>query len=351
MIGIFCVTKNDGEIIEDYICYHQRIVGYNNIYIIDNGSTDPAVHSVYQKYIPLGLRVFSEPGPYQHGNYMNKYIHMYKHMYEFIVPLDSDEFIYSAVEREFGSDPGDPEAILEVFRKLPKHLTYFGISECLTTMSAPFTTIYPARELTKFQLTTDKNLFNEKRIYRSEAFGYIDEGNHGGYVHSIPGTDPTLTRISIGHAHFHNTGNLRKFQRDAKFMTGRGYCDVTKPYNVQYDSLFYIENKNSCFDTHRILSYSKKILEIQVFDIFLKYKKKIPSKQELLEIVERTHLKGQMADIFNQLTNEIIEGEVPVVDDITKNSIIFQEEPMNDADIVNYSFIQEITSAVGKLLV
>ena len=342
MIGIFCVTKDDGEIIEDYICYHQRIVGYSNIYIIDNGSTDHRVHNVYQKYIPLGLHVFSEPGPHQQANYMNKYIHIYKHLYEFIVPLDSDEFLYSALEREFGSDPGDPERILEVFRKLPKNLTYFGISECLTTMSAPFTTVYPARELTKFQLTSDKNLFIEKRIYRSEAFGYINEGNHTGYVHPIPGTDPTLTRISIGHAHFHNTGNLRKFQRDAKFMNGRGYCDVTKPYNVQYDSLFLMRGKEGCFDNHRVLSYSKKITEIQLFDIFLKYKKKIPAKQELLEMVERIHWKGQWDDIFNQLTNEIIEGEVPGVDDTIKNSIIFQEEPMNDADIVNYSFVQEI---------
>jgi hypothetical protein len=342
MIGIFCVTKDDGEIIEDYICYHQRIIGYSNIYIIDNVSTDHRVHIVYQKYIPLGLHVFSEPGPHQQANYMNKYIHMYKHLYEFIVPLDTDEFLYSALEREFGSDPGDPERILEVFRKIPKHLTYFGISECLTTMSAPFTTVYPARELTKFQLTADKNLFIEKRIYRSEAFGYINEGNHTGYVNSIPDTDPTLTRISIGHAHFHNTGNLRKFQRDAKFMKGRGYCDVTNPYNVQYDSLFCMRGKEICFDNHRVLSYSKKITEIQIFDIFLKYKKKIPTKQELLEMVERIHWKGRWADIFNQLTNEIIEGEVPVVDDMTRNSIIFQEESMNDADIVNYSFIQEI---------
>jgi len=344
MIGIFCLTKDDWEIIEDFIYYHQRIVGYSNIYIIDNGSTDHRVHSVYKKYAPLGLHIFSEIGPYQHANLLNKYINVYKHLYEFIVPLDSDEFLYSSVDRELGNDPSDPAHITEVFHKLPKNLTYLGISESLTTMSAPFTTIYPARDLTKFELTTVKNnnLFIEKRIYRSEAFIGIDEGNHSGNVSPNPGTKPSLTRIPIGHVHFHNTGNLRKFQRDAKFMSGRGYSDTTRPYNEQYDMIFFMRGKEFCFDNHRVLSYSKKITEIQLFDMFLRYKKKIPTKSELLEMVERTHWKGRWADIFNQLTNEIIDGEVPQIDENTRISIIFQEEPINDTNTVNYSFIQEI---------
>jgi|APCry1669189567_1035234.scaffolds.fasta_scaffold09845_2 Glycosyl transferase family 2 len=345
MIGIFCVVKDDWEIIDDFIYYHSLIVGTSNIYIIDNESSDPRVHAVYEKYKPLGLTVHTEIGPHRHAYYLNKCIHMYKHLYEFIVPLDSDEFLYSTIAREHGGNPGDPGIIIKTFQSLPRDTTMFHVIEALTTMTAPSSTVYPAREINKFQYSSVflTDIFLPKRIFRSDAFISITEGNHNG---SVKYGDTGL--IQIGHVHYHNTGNLRKFQRDTKFMKGRGYCDIDSSHGVQYDALYSNPEKEFMCDCHRVRTYSKKLVEIELFDLFLKYKKKIPTKDELIEEVEKINWTGTWSVIFNDFTASINSGEVPSVSEDMKNSLLFCEYTKN---VPKYDAAYEvITSFISDIL-
>ena len=324
MIGIFCgPVKDDWEFLDDFIFYHSRIVGTKNIHIIDNESSDPRVLAVYEKYKPKGLNVHVEIGPKRHAEYVNKYIHMYKHLYEYIVPLDSDEFLYSTIAREHGGDFTSIHLILGTFQNLPRHVSVFHVPEALTTMTAPPSVVYPAREINKFQLSSihDKDIFMPKKIYRSEPFQFITEGNHDGRAsHGDHGIIP------IGHVHYHHTGNLQKFQRDAKCMKGREYCDIDAPPSVQYDTLYATPDKEHVCDCHRVITYSKKLVEIELLDIFLKYKKKIPTKDELMDVVERIHWTGVWADIFKEFTETVEDGDIPVVN---KDAILFAEYTKN----------------------
>ena len=40
IIKIFCMQKNEDDILEDWILYHSSLVGYENIYLIDNQSNE-----------------------------------------------------------------------------------------------------------------------------------------------------------------------------------------------------------------------------------------------------------------------------------------------------------------------
>jgi hypothetical protein len=50
------MTKNEFELLEDWIKYHGFIFGLDNIHILD-GSDDPRIFELYKKYVPLGLNV------------------------------------------------------------------------------------------------------------------------------------------------------------------------------------------------------------------------------------------------------------------------------------------------------
>ena len=100
-IKIFCVTKNEYDLIEHFIVYYGYLFGYNNLIIIDNNSTHETVLSLYDKYIKLGITVVYEPNYTGNGqaDMFNKYMSLEKSNCDFLFGLDTDEFLFSI--REF----------------------------------------------------------------------------------------------------------------------------------------------------------------------------------------------------------------------------------------------------------
>jgi len=93
---IFTVTRNETDLIESFILYHGRLFGFSNIIIIDNMSTCPIVKGVYREYIKRGVTVVYESinNGIKHGNAYTKYMRRYIRKTQFLIGLDSDEFIY-----------------------------------------------------------------------------------------------------------------------------------------------------------------------------------------------------------------------------------------------------------------
>ncbi len=89
-------TKNEKFLLERWISHHSEIVGSQNIIIMDNASTSPAVLNVYDNLSPEAL-VVSYPG---HHNLLHE-IEVFPELYEalrqssrFYIFLDTDEFLY-----------------------------------------------------------------------------------------------------------------------------------------------------------------------------------------------------------------------------------------------------------------
>jgi len=116
-IKVICVTKNEYDLIEHFIIYYGYLFGYNNVNIIDNISTDENVIKVYEKYIPLGINVFYEPNYEYNGqaDAFNKYMNLEKSKCDFLIGLDTDEFLFSCENFKNGLDPFCKNKILDTF--------------------------------------------------------------------------------------------------------------------------------------------------------------------------------------------------------------------------------------------
>jgi hypothetical protein len=285
---IFCVTRDEYDLIEDFIVYHGKIFGYNNIVIIDNMSQNSHVLETYEKYSRLGITVHKEKsyrGDDQ-GNAFTKYMHQYKNKCKFLIGLDTDEFIYSV-------NDSDPMAVRSVLEDLSKDSTMLVISEYLWSIPEPTSTDYnnykhirPAKNITKFH---SMKKITKKVFYRSEAFAKTSNGNHDGCVHF--GKE---TVIPIGYLHLHNTGVRRMFERAQMCVDGYKYVDVNLPNVTQFINMFAGAPWQNGYGHHKQQLYMLFLLKFIVADYYARNASRLPTPEEMNYFVLKYFLKPDM---------------------------------------------------------
>ena len=103
MIKLFTMVRDEVDIIEDWILYHGTLFGFENLYIVDNVSTD-GTYEIIKKYEKNGVHVYSHSNYKEKGNIMKQLIDNNKCVIAF--PLDIDEFIvfYDKEKRTISTD-------------------------------------------------------------------------------------------------------------------------------------------------------------------------------------------------------------------------------------------------------
>ena len=91
-IKLFTMVKNEEDIVEYWIQYHASIFGYNNLYIVDNNSTDNTYNKI-QKYSKYGVHISVENDYSKKGEIMTELINN-AGTYDIAFPLDIDEFVF-----------------------------------------------------------------------------------------------------------------------------------------------------------------------------------------------------------------------------------------------------------------
>ena len=89
-IKICTMVKNEDDIIDEWINYHGKLFGYNNLIIIDNISTDNTFN-ICLKYIEKGINLTQEADYKRKGDLMT--IMKNTNDCDIFIPLDIDEFI------------------------------------------------------------------------------------------------------------------------------------------------------------------------------------------------------------------------------------------------------------------
>lgn len=89
-IVIFTMVKNEDDIIREWIEYHGKIFGYNNLYIIDNNSDDNTFE-ICKEYTGKGLFLKQEDDYLKKGEYTTCYSKNTN--CDIFIPLDIDEFL------------------------------------------------------------------------------------------------------------------------------------------------------------------------------------------------------------------------------------------------------------------
>ena len=92
VVKIFCIKKNEDDILEDWILYHSYLFGVNNLYIVDNNSNEESL-IILRKYEQHGLNVCQRPDYSKKGDYLYELIKQNERTCDIAIPLDIDEFI------------------------------------------------------------------------------------------------------------------------------------------------------------------------------------------------------------------------------------------------------------------
>lgn len=278
---IFTVTKNEYDLIEDFINYYGSIFGYENLVIIDNGSDNQIVLDIYEKYKLKGINVYFEIG-YQgnlQADHFNKYMNKYKNDCDWLIGLDTDEFMIVSNKDNFSSN--------NLFNELSNTLekldpTIDKITVNYFNSHCPKEIIKykrPAKEIIRFS----KKKNSTKFFYRSKNFIYTNIGNHNGRTLN----EKEILLENIAYAHYHSTGYKRMIERAHQICCAYDYISKN---DDEFNILKKINLSTMIFGIHRVEQIYNFYVKKVVLDLFIKYIKRLPEENELKRHVENFNL-------------------------------------------------------------
>jgi hypothetical protein len=124
-VKLFCMQKDEEDILEEWILYHSHLFGIENLYMIDNLSQQPSI-DILKKYERQGMHLSVQNDYSKKGDYLYDLIKSTGDTYDFAIPMDIDEFI-GVVDLKNMSH--------EYYSRL--------VRECLSMDQSYYTTKYP----------------------------------------------------------------------------------------------------------------------------------------------------------------------------------------------------------------
>jgi hypothetical protein len=205
------MVKDESDIIKDWIIYHGSMFGFNNLFIIDNYSTD-GTYEIINEFQSLHVNIFRLPDYQKKGIYMKGLIDSHcKESNDIAFPIDIDEFI---VLFENNNISIEKNKILDYMNNLPNEIMYkANYITSLITKKGGYDRI---TEIERGAYEDYKN--NAKSFFKPSIYsGQIDHGNHI-YVNSY-----YLTNICLVHYHFRNMEQIKK--KILNNIIGLGYTN------------------------------------------------------------------------------------------------------------------------------
>ena len=202
IIKIFTMQKDEDDILEDWIEYHSKIVGYENIYLIDNYSNKKSI-DILDKY-KNKINIYKKPDYSKKGDYIAELIK--DNLCDIAIPLDLDEFI--GIDNKSISNTLDISNIENIIKEL-NSLPEYGRYSFLYYLTSSNTEIYynnPIKEITKFHKIN--NGINNKKFFRGNSLISLDHGNHNGIVKNLNTNDVYNTKLFLYHYHFRGINKL-----------------------------------------------------------------------------------------------------------------------------------------------
>jgi hypothetical protein len=198
-IKLFTMVKDEVDIIREWILYHGYLFGFNNLFIVDNFSTDGTFEEI-NKFASVGVNIFREKDYKQKGIIMTTLIKTHCHN-EIAYPLDIDEFVVH-YNKDTKCISVDKTFINNYINNLPK------------------TAIYKTNYIIgKITVNDDNNNFMDnitcgiyvdygnaaKSFFNSQLFnGEIDHGNH------FITNNYHLTELCLIHYHHRSLNQMKK---------------------------------------------------------------------------------------------------------------------------------------------
>jgi len=280
MLKLFLMTKNEVELLEDWLDYHASLFGANNIYVLD-GSDDPRISNIYEAYRPKGINVFySRTGLNGLANELTQLMHVHKGSGNFLIKLDTDEFLahsrslravrggflrdalrwmYHAgrFPRRFAepllnlvhrNDQPRIDDFEQFFANLP--VTGQRYKASLTAWSIPHQKSFAraARELVDF---TPLQFTQFKTFFHSDSFVEVDLGGHVGVSTQNRGVIDTGLIV----LHFHSTSADDSARRARQVLISHEYIQSGDSIAQERKKLLAIRSRGEVASFHKIDFY------------------------------------------------------------------------------------------------
>ncbi|GEC62086.1 hypothetical protein GOX01_24170 [Gluconobacter oxydans] len=191
MAKVRCITmqKNESKLLEAWIKYYGYLFGFDNLYILDNGSNESDIFEILNKYQKIGVNVdfsFNEKKDFDRkGEIISEIVHKWDDKnedYDFVIPIDCDEFIIlcdngasisrSKIDNYLDNLIGKKEAFVmqKLFLNIPEDTSFF------TPAIVP------------------------KSMFAKNTLGFLDHGFH--HPRSSQSDETFITKL--GYIHLHN---------------------------------------------------------------------------------------------------------------------------------------------------
>ena len=219
-IKIFTFIKDEEIFIIDWIEYHANIVGYKNLHIVDNKSTDNTIN-ILKEYEKLGVNVIYDYPDYSlKGEYLSQIMKELSTKCKYLIPIDGDEFIAlktNEVDYPFILSV-DPDKIRYHLRQLQYNGAMYLFYSYICCISEKSKYDDPLIEIETFDITLQKHELM-KKFYPSVTFISTDHGNHIGKVKS--NFDTILSNLVL--FHYHDVGFDSYIKRIYNDLIGFNY--------------------------------------------------------------------------------------------------------------------------------
>lgn len=280
---VILLTKDAYDLIESFIQYYGYLFDMKNIIIVDNGSTNPHVLKVYEKYTQQGVTVITDRSPFHTANiFMTKHMLALKGTCEFIIPMETDEFIYMMPYQKEANYAVEREEVHAYLRSLPAETTIIRYGSFLASSVRTNDIAYksnknmysdPPLQMTKFW---DQNW--DKIIVRADAFKQVAQ-----WLHHVEVTyGQKITSDVLGLLHYHKTGARRDYERACALVApeGHGYIPAELPIEIRMALAKYYINLNAP-GYHRLRMYHEVCRRRQVAQFFQIIVGRYPSVAEM----------------------------------------------------------------------
>jgi hypothetical protein len=191
MPNVACVMmqKDEAILLEPWLAYHGHLFGLENLHVIDNGSTLPAVRATLERFAARGVHVdYAHP---TRDDYLNKGDIVGATIreldaagtYDFFFPTDCDEFVIRQTATGFTADRAAIHAYLETLLREPQ-------------------TLRMRYQLDNHPLLPDCYVHagSSKTFFAAGSFGWTDHGHHCDGSRLAEGSRFT----DLLHVHFHH---------------------------------------------------------------------------------------------------------------------------------------------------
>jgi hypothetical protein len=234
MVKLFTIVKDEVDIVKDWLIYHGSMFGWNNIYVIDNYSTD-GTYEVIQEFKDL-INIYREHDYKKKGEYMTNLINKHSNGNDTLAfPIDIDEFIvYYDKNSDLKSISIDKGLITNYINNLPPCRVYkANYLYPILTKPEGFSRVTVN---TSYSNYCDMGCLAKSFVNTKYFKGSIDHGNH------LSCNDYHLTNIALVHYHSRNIEQIKK--KSLNNIIGLGYDP---------NSLKDLIHRNpSCMGSHHI---------------------------------------------------------------------------------------------------